>query len=130
MPAISRLLPASQLLPWARACAVAGFLAVALGAFGAHGLKDHLLATGAMDWWTKATHYHLAHAIVAMVALHWTRRPLPVVLFLAGILIFSGTLYTMALTGHRWLGAITPIGGILLLAGWASLWIIRPALAD
>jgi uncharacterized membrane protein YgdD (TMEM256/DUF423 family) len=61
-----------------------------------------------------------------MAALQWTRRPLPVVFFLAGILVFSGTLYTMALTGQRWLGAITPIGGSLLLAGWLSLWFIRP----
>lgn len=117
----------SRLFPWARACAVAGFLAVALGAFGAHGLKDHLTATGTMDWWNKATHYHLAHAVVALVALQWTRRRLPVILFLAGILVFSGTLYTMAMTGQRWLGAITPIGGMLLLAGWLSLCFIRPA---
>lgn len=104
-----------------------GFLGVALGAFGAHGLKDHLAAQpGALDWWEKATFYHLVHTVAALAALTWTRRALPVGLFLAGILVFSGSLYTMALTGQRWLGAITPLGGLALLAGWISLWPSSP----
>lgn len=112
-----------RLLPWARACAVAGFLGVALGAFGAHGLKDLLAGrAGALDWWEKATFYHLVHSAGALVALCWTRRVLPTAFFLAGIALFSGSLYLMAFTGLRWLGAITPLGGILLLLGWLSLW--------
>lgn len=113
--------------------AVHGFLAVALGAFGAHGLKSKLagLADGAdrMGWWQTASQYHLAHALAfALCALAATRYPSAAAnasgwLLHAGITIFSGTLYLMALTGTRWLGAITPIGGLCLLGGWLALGI-------
>ncbi len=108
-----------------------GFLAVALGAFGAHGLKRKLapLADGAdrLAWWETAAHYHLTHALaLGLVAFLVARAPSTAAnasgwLFLAGMLVFSGSLYAMTLTGVRVLGAITPIGGLCLLAGWASL---------
>jgi len=104
-----------------------GFLAVALGAFGAHGLRNSL--AGAADGprrqevWETASHYHLTHALaLGLVAYLCTRASGAAVagyLFQAGILIFSGSLYVLALTGITKLGAITPIGGLAFLAGWA-----------
>src|SRR5690242_914201 len=105
-----------------RIAALAGFLAVALGAFGAHGLKAILEANGQAPTWQTAAHYHLAHAIVLLLLAtrpHVTRWPF--VLFTAGILVFSGSLYLLAVTNVHWLGAITPIGGLCLLAGWLTL---------
>jgi uncharacterized membrane protein YgdD (TMEM256/DUF423 family) len=110
---------------WARAAAAAGFLGVALGAFGAHGLKARLAATGGSAWWESASHYHLIHAVAALAAIAWTRSARSAPLFLSGIVIFSGTLYLMALTGWRWLGAVTPIGGILLLLAWLHLIFLK-----
>jgi uncharacterized membrane protein YgdD (TMEM256/DUF423 family) len=100
------------------------FLAVALGAFGAHALKATLEANGMMDAWNKAVLYHLVHA-VALVALALSGAGNRATYFLltAGIVLFSGSLYTMALTNVRWLGAITPLGGLCFLAGWAWLLI-------
>ena len=106
-----------------------GFLDVALGAFGAHGLQSHLegQADGArrLEWWETAAHYHLVHAL-AFVACAWivekTGGRLAVFggwCFQLGILLFSGSLYVMSLTDLRALGAVTPVGGLLLLAGWA-----------
>jgi len=110
------------------ACAITGFLAVALGAFGAHGLKSRLAdapdVARRLEWWDTASHYHLMHAIaLGVLALAverldptWLRRS--ALATLAGIALFSGSLYVMALTGvTRW-GAVTPIGGLGLLAGW------------
>jgi uncharacterized membrane protein YgdD (TMEM256/DUF423 family) len=116
---------------WLMMAAANGFLAVALGAFGAHGLKRMLEAApdGALrlQWWQTAAQYHLAHALalglVAAVAPHLAGR-LPGVagwLFVAGIFLFSGSLYVMTLTGVRALGAITPVGGVCLLGGWLVL---------
>jgi uncharacterized membrane protein YgdD (TMEM256/DUF423 family) len=104
------------------------FLAVALGAFGAHALKATLEASGMMDAWNKAVLYHLVHA-VALVALVLSGAGNRASYFLlaAGILLFSGSLYTMALTNVRALGAITPLGGLCFLAGWAWL-VIAPKL--
>lgn len=105
-----------------RLSAAVGFLGVALGAFGAHGLEGRLAANGTLDIWETAVLYHLVHA-VAMFAMA-TRPELPAgawSAFLLGILIFSGSLYVLALTNIRWLGAITPIGGVAFLAGWAWL---------
>lgn len=107
-----------------------GFLGVALGAFGAHGLKKRL--TGAPDgeqrlaFWQTGAHYHLIHALAIGVA---TLRPDPMHpgsavapwLFVAGIALFSGSLYTMTLTNLRKLGAITPLGGLCFLLGWAAI---------
>jgi uncharacterized membrane protein YgdD (TMEM256/DUF423 family) len=104
-----------------RISAVVGFLAVALGAFGAHGLQPLLLHNGTTEIWGKAASYHLIHAVVLLLLAKTDKSILAWGLFLAGVLIFSGSLYVLALTGFRWMGAITPIGGICLLAGWATL---------
>ncbi|MDP9292532.1 MAG: DUF423 domain-containing protein [Verrucomicrobiota bacterium] len=102
--------------------ALVGFLAVAFGAFGAHALKDVLVANGTREIWEKAALYHLVHAVVLLLLA--SRPSLAVLswwLFLFGIVIFSGSLYLLAVTNTRWLGAITPIGGICLLGGWLLL---------
>lgn len=105
-----------------RISAVMGLLAVGLGAFGAHGLKETLERHDTAAIWQTATLYHLVHA-VAMLALvlapRW--RPGPWVCFLVGIVVFSGSLYVLGLTGMRWLGAVTPLGGVSMMVGW--LWI-------
>ena len=98
------------------------FLAVALGAFGAHSLKPMLQAHDMMGVWEKAVLYHFMHALALLVlALQGISTRAPSFLFLAGIIFFSGSLYLLALTNLRWLGAITPIGGLCFLAGWAWL---------
>ena len=106
-----------------RISAVMGFLAVALGAFGAHGLKNLLTENATVAIWEKAVLYHFIHAIMLFILAG--RRPvqsIPWLCFFAGILIFSGSLYLLAVTNMRWLGAITPIGGVSLLLGW--LWLV------
>jgi len=106
------------------------FVAVALGAFGAHALKATLQTSGMLDAWNKAVLYHFLHAIALMaLALHGAGNRAACFLLLAGILLFSGSLYAMALTPHLrgWLGAITPLGGLCFLAGWAWL-VIAPKL--
>jgi uncharacterized membrane protein YgdD (TMEM256/DUF423 family) len=105
-----------------RIAAVAGFLAVALGAFGVHGLKTILAQKGTASIWETAVFYHFVHAVMLFVLAE--RKPLaagPWWCFLAGIAVFSGSLYLLAVTSVHWLGAITPIGGIGFLAGW--LWL-------
>ena len=104
---------------------VLGAIAIVLGAFGAHGLKDRLaLIPEAAAWWQTATFYLLTHA-VALGAISAPSR-MPVVCWASGAAIFSGTLYAMALGAPRWFGAITPIGGALLIAGWVLLaWSAR-----
>jgi len=102
------------------------FVAVALGAFGAHALKASLQTSGMLDAWNKAVLYHFLHAIALMaLALHGAENRAAWFLLFAGILLFSGSLYAMALTNIRWLGAITPVGGLCFLAGWAWL-VISP----
>jgi uncharacterized membrane protein YgdD (TMEM256/DUF423 family) len=110
------------------ASAANGFLAVALGAFGAHGLKTRLAdlpdVARRLAWWDTAAHYHLMHALaIAVLALacghvpqRWAGRA--AVAMLVGIALFSGSLYAMTLTGVSALGAVTPVGGVGLLAGW------------
>lgn len=103
-----------------------GALGVALGAFGAHGLKARVAADLLRTWETGA-HYHLVHALALCVAAFAIQRypgGLGVAAawcFLGGILLFSGSLYTLAFTGIRALGAITPIGGVLFIVGWLLL---------
>ena len=113
-----------------RAFALAGslsaFLAVAAGAFGAHALRARL-APDLLAVFETAARYQMYHAL-ALLAVAWavTRfapGPIRVAgwLFIGGTVLFSGSLYLLALTGTRWLGAITPLGGLLFLAGWLSL---------
>jgi uncharacterized membrane protein YgdD (TMEM256/DUF423 family) len=110
-----------------RIAAALCFLAVALGAFGAHGLKGVLQANATLDIWNKAVLYHLAHAVALVaLALHAAANRGACYLLIAGIVIFSGTLYLLAVTNVRWLGAITPIGGLCFLAGWAWLFLSPP----
>jgi uncharacterized membrane protein YgdD (TMEM256/DUF423 family) len=105
-----------------RVAAALCFVAVALGAFGAHALKATLQSSGMLDAWNKAVLYHFLHAIALVaLALHGAGNRAAWLLLLAGILLFSGSLYAMALTNIRWLGAITPLGGACFLAGWAWL---------
>ena len=109
-----------------RIAAVLCFLAVALGAFGAHSLRATLEQHDMLDVWNKAVLYHFIHAIALLVlALYGTINRGAWWLLLVGILLFSWSLYVMALTNVRWLGAITPVGGLCFLAGWAWL-IIAP----
>ena len=101
--------------------AIVGFASIAAGAFGAHG------ATGAAkDWLRTAGEYGLIHALAVFASVLLAREgaraaAVAAWLFLAGAVIFSGSLDAMALSGQLWLGAVTPIGGLLLLAGWATL---------
>ena len=106
--------------------ALSGLIGVAAGAFGAHGLEARL-SPERLETWEIAARYQLFHA-VALLAVAWavTRWPgttttLAGWLFVAGTVVFSGSLYVLAFTGIRWLGAITPIGGVAFLAGWACL---------
>lgn len=105
-----------------RIAAVLGALAVGLGAFGAHGLKDLLVRNNTTQIWEKAVFYHFIHTVVLFVLAYRTPLQLgPWFSFLAGILIFSGSLYLLAFTGVKWLGAITPIGGVSFIVGWVWL---------
>lgn len=106
-----------------RIAAALCFLAVALGAFGAHALKGILATNDTTEIWKTAVLYHFIHALVLLVlaTLPATGRAVSG-LFLAGIVIFSGSLYLLALTNVKWLGAITPLGGLCFLAGW--LWLV------
>jgi uncharacterized membrane protein YgdD (TMEM256/DUF423 family) len=111
-----------------RVAATLGFVGVALGAFGAHGLKERL-APGMLEVYRTGVLYHLLHAVALLaVALGADRlaRPRAVAtLFTTGVVIFSGSLYALALTGTAGLGAVAPVGGLLLMAGWVTLAINR-----
>jgi uncharacterized membrane protein YgdD (TMEM256/DUF423 family) len=110
-----------------RIAAALCFLAVALGAFGAHALRSTIESHGMADAWNKAVLYHFMHAIALFVlALYGSANRGAWWLLFSGIFLFSGSLYTMALTNLRWLGAITPLGGLCFLAGWAWL-VISPS---
>ena len=105
-----------------RMAAALGALAVTLGAFGAHGLKDLLAQNGTATIWDKAVFYHFIHTVMLFVLAQ--RQPLktgPWWCFFSGIVIFSGSLYLLAVTNMHLLGAITPVGGIGLIAGW--IWL-------
>lgn len=99
-----------------------GFTAVAFGAFGAHGLRARL-SPAMLEIYRTGALYHLVHAVAALaVALageRLRRGPLILTLFTAGIVVFAGSLYALAITGIGALGAVTPLGGLLLLAAWA-----------
>lgn len=110
---------------WTLASAILGALGVALGAFGAHALKARLEPTQLASWNT-AVDYHLLHAVVLLaLGLFSTATgrsvQLPGALFSAGIVLFSGSIYLLVLTQQRWLGPVTPLGGLCLIAGWLAL---------
>jgi len=113
--------------------AVLGFLGVALGAFGAHALKSRLSAEMLAIFETGVRYqmYHVFALLIVSVAIGQLGQARLLGLagwfFLAGVLIFSGSLYALALTGTRALGAITPFGGLALLAGWALLALFAAA---
>jgi uncharacterized membrane protein YgdD (TMEM256/DUF423 family) len=105
-----------------RVAAAFGFLAVLLGAFGAHGLKDLLAQNGTTAIWEKAVFYHFIHAVMLFVLASMKNfRAVAWWSFLIGIVIFSGSLYLLAVTNVRWLGAVTPFGGVAFLVGWGCL---------
>lgn len=113
--------------PFLLLAAISGFLAVGLGAFGAHGLKTKL-TPDLLAVYRTAVEYQFYHTLallaVGLLLLHWPQNTWlkgSGWAFVAGMLIFSGSLYLLALTGTRWLGAITPIGGAAFLAGWLLL---------
>lgn len=109
--------------------AVYGFLGVALGAFGAHALEELLLQNDRVDTWETASHYHLLHAFLLIAiglikdrqSSKWINTA--GIAAALGILVFSGSLYTLSITNIKWLGAITPIGGIGFLLAWAAIFI-------
>lgn len=106
--------------------ALSACIAVGAGAFGAHGLKTRL-SPDMLAVFEVAVRYQMSHAL-ALLAVAWafSRWPGPLInagglLFIAGTVVFSGSLYLLSLTGIKWLGAITPLGGLAFLAGWLCL---------
>ncbi len=106
-----------------RLAAVLGFLGVALGAFGAHLLKALLTLHDATALWQTAVFYQLVHAVACLWAAE--RRSITFWLWMAGIVLFSGSLYVYALTNIKWLVHVTPLGGLCFLAGWLLV-VFRP----
>jgi uncharacterized membrane protein YgdD (TMEM256/DUF423 family) len=111
-------------LAWAGVLGAAG---VVLGAFGAHALRTRLDAAGTRDVWETAVRFQLVHAAALLGLAGWLRAsPKPEArcaawathLWIAGTALFSGSLYALALGGPRWLGPVTPLGGLALAAGW------------
>ena len=103
--------------------ALSGFLAVALGAFGAHALKPDLIEMGTLATWETGAQYHLVHSLAALLPWSLADKARASIAFLIGILIFSGSLYLLSITGLKWLGAVTPFGGVAFLCGWFFLFI-------
>jgi len=98
--------------------ALSGAVAVGAGAFGAHGASG-----AAVEWLKTGGQYQSIHAVAALVALRLEARG-PAWLFVVGAAVFAGSLYLMALGAPRWFGAVTPIGGVLLIVGWVWLaWV-------
>jgi uncharacterized membrane protein YgdD (TMEM256/DUF423 family) len=110
---------------WTLGCTF-GFLAVVAGAFGAHALRDRLTPDLLAVFETGAR-YQMYHALALLAAAWGTERwaggaaQVAGWCFVAGIVVFSGSLYLLALTGVRWLGAVTPLGGVAFLLGWGAL---------
>jgi uncharacterized membrane protein YgdD (TMEM256/DUF423 family) len=111
--------------------AIAGFLAVAFGAFAGHALKSRL-TPDMLAVFETGVRYQMVHALALLAAAcgygRWQHRAFALggILFAAGIVVFCGSLYALALSGERWLGAVTPLGGLAFLAGWLCL--VRGAL--
>ena len=112
---------------WMTLAAIGGFVAVAVGAFAAHGITD----PKAKDWLRTASTYGFMHTMATFASATFMqvgarRARFAPAFFLPGVLLFSGSLYAMALGAPRWLGAVTPVGGVLFLIGWMVLaWAAR-----
>lgn len=109
---------------------ILGFSAVALGAFGAHALAPTLSGRGMVQVWETASRYHLLHSVAVFagaLGLHASSTPVArwilwaIRCWTAGSVLFSGSLYWLALGGPRWLGPVTPLGGVSLIVGWLCL---------
>jgi uncharacterized membrane protein YgdD (TMEM256/DUF423 family) len=109
---------------WSTVGALLAFIGVALGAFGAHGLRERLGVEG-REIWETATLYHLVHSLALILAGELARPEgrarIVCLAFSLGVLCFSGSLYALALGAPRWLGPITPLGGAAFLVGWLVL---------
>ena len=113
---------------WLTAASLLGTLGVVLGAFGVHALRDRFTPEQLASWST-AVQYHLLHSVALLALALWassTSRSiqLPAALFAASIVLFSGSIYGLLLTDQRWLGPVTPLGGLCLIAGWLSLLLL------
>jgi uncharacterized membrane protein YgdD (TMEM256/DUF423 family) len=113
---------------WIGLAACLGASAVAAGAFGAHGLKAHATADQLAAWST-ASQYHLLHSVAILsLALYAAATgryiQLPASLMAAGVVLFSGSIYLLVLTSLRWLGPVTPLGGLLLIGGWLAVFAL------
>lgn len=105
--------------------ALSAAVAVAAGAFGAHALRDQVAASR-LETWETASRYQLIHALAILYAARWIARGIPgaglaSLLFLAGTILFSGSLYLLVLADASWLGVVTPFGGAAFIGGWLAL---------
>ncbi|HVP31916.1 MAG TPA: DUF423 domain-containing protein [Myxococcota bacterium] len=112
-------------MPWIPIAASLGALGVILGAFGAHALRARIDPAQLATWQT-AVQYHLLHAVALLAVALWSEASgrdtrLCLALFGVGIVLFSGSLYLLVLGGPRWLGPVTPLGGLCLICGWLAL---------
>ena len=112
-----------------RLTAFIGFISIVLGALGAHGhVHDVISTNGYLAQWQTAAHYHQIHSVallllslLAIDSSNTTRFRTTFIAFLVGIFLFSGSLYVLAYTSTKWLGAITPLGGVAFMIGWSAL---------
>ncbi len=113
---------------WLAVASVQGTIGVAMGAFGAHALRGRLTPDQLASFAT-AVQYHLLHSVALLALALWALAAgrsiqVPAALFSAGIVLFSGSIYGLLLTDQRWLGPITPLGGLCFIAGWLSLLLL------
>jgi len=114
---------------WLPISALFGASAVVCGAFGAHALRSRL-APEQLASWNTGVHYHLIHSVVLLAVVLYAQHAgksatVPAVLLAAGMTLFSGSIYLLVLTRMSWLGPVTPLGGLLLIGAWLSLWTLR-----
>ena len=116
---------------WVVVASVSGCLAVVAGAFGAHGLRSRV-GPEQLAAWNTASQYHLLHSVALLALALWAANAARSIqlqgsLLTAGMLLFSGSIYLLVLTDQRWLGPITPLGGLCLIGGWLSLLLLARA---